>query len=260
MKSLWKAIRRILKLLFRLGAVLLVIAAAGIVYLFYLFSKGPHEYDVLRKDAIAMVQKAGAAATADEQMEALHYAVGTYIRCTDMDKNTALQEALNLLPRMQQIQQKHRLAPGVPESYLLHLVHRDRLNVLSSFIHSGLFDFREKTGVEGKETSGSLLRDMLDIMAEDRHGASVDALKPLVLHLLQQGTRPTWCDDAATTPDDPVLVAVYTRDAGFLRAVLATGCPARGTHNNGRPEAEATWQNSPDLIEILRSHHEPQAR
>lgn len=253
MKSIRKAIRRALKLVFRLGEVLLVIAAAGIVYFFCLFLKGPHEYDVLQKDAIAGIQKAEEAAAPGEQLEALHYAVGTYIRCTDMDKDAAVQEALNLLPRMQQIQQQHRLVPGRPESYLRSLVQPDRLEALSAFIHSGLFDFSEKAGNKGRDTSARLLCDMLEIMAAERHGASTDALKPLVLHLLQQGVRPTWCDET-TTPDDPVLVAVYTRDAAFLRAVLATGCPARGTHGDARPEAEARWQNSPDLVEILQSY------
>lgn len=256
MNKLWKALRLLAKII----SVLLVIAAILILWFFSKFFCGRQEYDVWQEDAIAAIQKADAAADPVKQLQLLHCAVETYLHCTDMDKTTATQEALKLLPRMQELQQKHQLPPQSPAYYLhtLSTDSREEVELLGTFIRSGLYDFSDKSQWSG-EYASYLLNNLLEDINAKRHGETVDAMKSLVLFLLQQGVRTTWMD-APETYTDPVLSAVYTRDAAFLHAVLDCGLPARGINNDGTPEAEARWQNSPDLIEILRSHHEPHPR
>ncbi len=250
MKKLWKALRLLAKII----SVLLVIAAILILWIFSKFFFGRKEYDVWQEDAIAAIQEADAAADPVKQLQMLHCAVETYLHCTDMDKTTATQEALKLLPRMQELQQKHQLPPQCPAHYLhtLSTDSREEVELLGTFIRSGLYDISDKSQWSGQYAS-CLLNNLLEDINAKRHGETVDAMKPLVLFLLQQGVRTTWMD-APETYTDPVLSAVYTRDADFLRAVLDCGLPARGISNDGTPEAEARWQNSPDLVEILQSH------
>ena len=126
------------------------------------------------------------------------------------------------------------------------------MELLGTFIRSGLYDFSNKTQESG-EDAAYLLHNLLEEINAKRHGEKVDAMKPLVLFLLQQGVRTTWMD-APETYTDPVLSAVYTRDAAFLRAVLDCGLPASGINGDKKPECEALWQNSPDLVEILQSY------
>ena len=249
MKKLWKALRLLAKII----SVLLVIAAILILWIFSKVFCGRQEYDVWQEDAIAAIQQADAATDPVTQLEHLHHAVDTYLHCTDMDWAAATQEALKLLPRMQEIQQKHQLPPQCTAHYLyLSTNSREEVDLLGIFIRSGLYDFSGKTQESRKYAAYRLCHLLEDINAK-RHGETVDAKKPLVIYLLQQGVRTTWAD-APEADIDPVLSAVYTRDAAFLRAVLDCGLPARGISNDGTPEAEARWQNSPDLIEILQSH------
>ena len=249
MKTLWK----ILRLLAKIIGTLLVVAAVLILWLFSQFFFGRQEYDEWQEDAIAAIQQADAASDPVTQLEHLHSAVNTYLHCTDMDRAAATQEALKLLPRMQEIQQKHQLPPQCTAHYLyLSTNSREEVDLLGIFIRSGLYDFSGKTQESRKDAAYRLCNLLEDINAK-RHGETVDAMKPLVIHLLQQGVRTTWAD-APEADIDPVLSAVYTRDAAFLRAVLNCGLPARGINNDGRPEAEARWQNSPDLVEILQSN------
>ena len=224
-----------------------------IIWLFTRFFLGPQESDVLQKNAIAAIQQADAVSDPVTQLEHLHHAADTYLHCTNMDKAAAMQEALKLLPRMQEIQQKHQLPPQCTAHYLyLSTDSREEVEQLGIFIRSGLYDFSDKTPESRKYAAYRLCHLLEDINAK-RHGETVDAMKPLVIHLLQQGVRTTWTD-APEADIDPVLSAVYTRDAAFLRAVLNCGLPARGINNDGTPETEARWQNSPDLVEILQSH------
>ena len=249
MKTLWK----ILRLLAKIIGTLLVVAAVLILWLFSQFFFGRQEYDEWQEDAIAAIQQADAATDPVTQLQHLHSAVNTYLHCTDMDRAAATQEALKLLPRMQEIQQKHQLPPQCTAHYLyLSTNSREEVDLLGIFIRSGLYDFSGKTQESRKDAAYRLCNLLEDINAK-RHGEAVDAIKPLVIYLLQQGVRTTWAD-APEADIDPVLSAVYTRDAAFLRAVLDCGLPARGINNDGRPEAEARWQNSPDLVEILQSH------
>ena len=249
MKTLWK----ILRLLAKIIGTLLVVAAVLILWLFSQFFFGRQEYDEWQEDAIAAIQQADAASDPAMQLQHLHSAVNTYLHCTDMDRAAATQEALKLLPRMQEIQQKHQLPPQCTAHYLyLSTDSREEVDLLGIFIRSGLYDFSGKTQESRKDAAYRLCNLLEDINAK-RHGETVDAIKPLVIYLLQQGVRTTWAD-APEADIDPVLSAVYTRDAAFLRAVLACGLPARGINNDGTPETEARWQNSPDLVEILQSH------
>ena len=249
MKTLWK----ILRLLAKIIGTLLVVAAVLILWLFSQFFFGRQEYDEWQEDAIAAIQQADAASDPAMQLQHLHSAVNTYLHCTDMDRAAATQEALKLLPRMQEIQQKHQLPPQCTAHYLyLSTNSREEVDLLGIFIRSGLYDFSGKTQESRKDAAYRLCNLLEDINAK-RHGETVDAIKPLVIYLLQQGVRTTWAD-APEADIDPVLSAVYTRDAAFLRAVLACGLPARGINNDGTPETEARWQNSPDLVEILQSH------
>lgn len=250
MNKLWKALRLLAKII----SVLLVIAAILILWFFSKFFCGRQEYDVWQEDAIAAIQEADAAADPVKQLQQLHSAVDTYLHCTNMDKIAAMQEALQLLPRMQEIQKKHQLPPQCTAHYL-HTLSTDsgeEVELLGSFIRSGLYDFSDKSQESG-EYASYLLNHLLEDINAKRHGETVDAMKPLVIFLLQQGTRTTW-QDGPKAETDPVLSAVYTRDAAFLRSVLDCGLPARGINNDGTPEAEARWQNSPDLIEILQSN------
>ena len=249
MKALWK----ILRLLAKIISVLLVVAAVLILWLFSQFFFGRKEYDVWQEDAITAIQLADAASDPVTQLEQLHHAVDTYLHCTKMDKAAAMQEALKLLPRMQEIQQKHQLPPQRTAHYLyLSTDTKEEVDLLGIFIRSGLYDFSDKTQ-ESREYAAYRLCHLLEDINAKRHGETVDAMKPLVIYLLQQGVRTTWAD-APEADIDPVLSAVYTRDADFLRTVLDCGLPARGISNDGTPEAEARWQNSPDLVEILQSH------
>ena len=249
MKKLWK----ILRMLAKITAALLVVAALLIIWLFTRFILGPQESDVLQKNAIAAIQQADAVSDPVTQLEHLHHAADTYLHCTNMDKAAAMQEALKLLPRMQEIQQQHQLPPQCTAHYLyLSTDSREEVEQLGIFIKSGLYDFSDKTRESRKDAAYRLCHLLEDINAK-RHGETVDAIKPLVIYLLQQGVRTTWAD-APEADIDPVLSAVYTRDAAFLRAVLDCGLPARGINNDGTPETEARWQNSPDLVEILQSH------
>ena len=249
MKTLWK----ILRLLAKIIGTLLVVAAVLILWLFSQFFFGRQEYDEWQEDAIAAIQQADAASDPVMQLQHLHSAVNTYLHCTDMDRAAATQEALKLLPRMQEIQQKHQLPPQCTAHYLhLSTDSREEVEQLGVFIRSGLYDFSDKTP-ESREYAAYRLCNLLEDINAKRHGETVDAMKPLVIYLLQQGVRTTWAD-APEADIDPVLSAVYTRDAAFLRAVLDCGLPARGINNNGTPEAEARWQNPPDLVEILQSH------
>ena len=249
MIKIWKALRLLAKII----SVLLVIAAILILWFFCKFFCGRKEYDVWQEDAIAAIQLADAASDPVTQLEQLHNAVDTYLHCTNMDKAAAMQEALKLLPRMQEIQQKHQLSPQCTAHYLyLSTDTKEEVDQLGIFIRSGLYDFSDKTQ-ESREDAAYRLCNLLEDINAKRHGETVDAMKPLVIYLLQQGVRTTWAD-APEADIDPVLSAVYTRDAAFLRAVLDCGLPARGINNDGTPEAEARWQNSPDLVEILQSH------
>lgn len=249
MKKIWKALRLLVKII----SVLLVIAAILILWVFSKFILGPREDDVWQEDAIAAIQRADAATDPVTQLEHLHHAVDTYLHCTDMDKAAATQEALKLLPRMQEIQQKHQLPPQrTAHPLYLSTNSREEVEQLGIFIRSGLYDFSGKTQ-ESREDAAYRLCNLLEDINAKRHGEAVDAMKPLVIYLLQQGVRTTWAD-APEADIDTVLSAVYTRDAAFLRAVLDCGLPARGINNDGTPEAEARWQNSPDLVEILQSH------
>lgn len=249
MKKIWKALRLLAKII----SVLLVIAAILILWFFSKFFCGPQEYDVWQENAIAAIQQADAATDPVTQLEHLHHAVDTYLHCTDMDRAAATQEALKLLPRMQEIQQKHQLPPQCTAHYLyLSTNSREEVEQLGIFIRSGLYDFSGKT-LESRKDAAYRLCNLLEDINAKRHGETVDAMKPLVIYLLQQGVRTTWAD-APEADIDTVLSAVYTRDAAFLRAVLDCGLPARGISNDGTPEAEARWQNSPDLVEILQSH------
>ena len=249
MKKLWKALRLLAKII----SVLLVIAAILILWFFSKFFCGRQEYDVWQENAIAAIQQADAATDPVTQLEHLHHAVDTYLHCTDMDRAAATQEALKLLPRMQEIQQKHQLPPQCTAHYLyLSTNSREEVEQLGIFIRSGLYDFSGKTQESRKYAAYRLCHLLEDINAK-RHGETVDAMKPLVLFLLQQGVRTTWMD-APETYTDPVLSAVYTRDAAFLRAVLDCGLPASGINGDKKPEFEALWQNSPDLVEILQSN------
>lgn len=249
MKKIWKALRLLAKII----SVLLVISAILILWFFSKFFCGRAEYDVWQENAIAAIQRADAATDPVTQLEHLHHAVDTYLHCTDMDRAAATQEALRLLPRMQEIQQKHQLPPQCTAHYLyLSTNSREEVDLLGIFIRSGLYDFSGKTQ-ESRKYAAYRLCHLLEGINAKRHGETVDAKKPLVIYLLQQGVRTTWAD-ASEADIDPVLSAVYTRDAEFLRAVLDCGLPARGISNDGTPEAEARWQNSPDLIEILQSH------
>ena len=249
MKKLWK----ILRMLAKITAALLVVAALLIIWLFTRFILGPQESDVLQKNAIAAIQQADAVSDPVTRLEHLHHAADTYLHCTNMDKAAAMQEALKLLPRMQEIQQKHQLPPQCTAHYLyLSTDSREEVEQLGIFIRSGLYDFSDKTQESRKYAAYRLCHLLEDINAK-RHGETVDAMKPLVIYLLQQGARTTWAGGSDANID-PVLSAVYTRDAAFLRAVLNCGLPARGINNDGTPEAEARWQNSPDLVEILQSH------
>ena len=249
MKTLWK----ILRLLAKIIGTLLVVAAVLILWLFSQFFFGRKEYDEWQEDAIAAIQQADAASDPAMQLQHLHSAVNTYLHCTDMDRAAATQEALKLLPRMQEIQQKHQLPPQCTAHYLyLSTDSREEVEQLGIFIRSGLYDFSDKTPESRKDAAYRLCNLLEDINAK-RHGETVDAIKPLVIYLLQQGVRTTWAD-APEADIDTVLSAVYTRDAAFLRAVLDCGLPARGINNDGTPETEARWQNSPDLVEILQSH------
>ena len=249
MKKLWK----ILRMLAKITAALLVVAALLILWLFSLFFFGRKEDDIWQEDAIAAIQQADAVSDPVTRLEHLHHAADTYLHCTNMDKAAAMQEALKLLPRMQEIQQKHQLPPQCTAHYLyLSTDSREEVEQLGIFIRSGLYDFSDKTPESRKYAAYRLCHLLEDINAK-RHGETVDAMKPLVIHLLQQGVRTTWTD-APEADIDPVLSAVYTRDAAFLRAVLNCGLPARGINNDGTPETEARWQNSPDLVEILQSH------
>ena len=249
MKKLWE----ILRMLAKITAALLVVAALLILWLFSLFFFGRKEDDIWQEDAIAAIQQADAVSDPVTQLEHLHHAADTYLHCTNMDKAAAMQEALKLLPRMQEIQQKHQLPPQCTAHYL-HLTSdsREEVDLLGIFIRSGLYDFSGKTQESRKDAAYRLCNLLEDINAK-RHGETVDAMKPLVIHLLQQGARTTWAG-GSDADIDPVLSAVYTRDAAFLRAVLDCGLPARGINNDGTPETEARWQNSPDLVEILQSH------
>ena len=249
MKKIWKALRLLAKII----SVLLVIAAILILWFFSKFFCGRQEYDIWQENAIAAIQQADAATDPVTQLEHLHHAVATYLHCTDMDRAAATQEALKLLPRMQEIQQKHQLPPQCTAHYLyLSTNSREEVDLLGIFIRSGLYDFSGKTQESRKDAAYRLCNLLEDINAK-RHGETVDAIKPLVIYLLQQGVRTTWAD-APEADIDPVLSAVYTRDAAFLRAVLDCGLPASGINNDGKPKAEARWQNSPDLVEILQSH------
>ena len=235
MKTPWK----ILRLLAKIIGTLLVVAAVLILWLFSQFFFGRQEYDVWQEDAIAAIQQADAASDPVMQLQHLHSAVNTYLHCTDMDKAAAMQEALKLLPRMQEIQQKHQLPPQCTAHYLyLSTDSREEVDLLGIFIRSGLYDFSGKTQESRKDAAYRLCNLLKDINAK-RHGETVDAMKPLVIYLLQQGVRTTWAD-APEADIDPVLSAVYTRDAAFLRAVLNCGLPARGINNDGTPETEAT--------------------
>ena len=249
MKTLWK----ILRLLAKIIGTLLVVAAILILWLFSQFFCGRQEYDVWQEDAIAAIQRADAATDPVTQLEHLHHAVDTYLHCTDMDMAAAMQEALKLLPRMQEIQQKHQLPPQCTAHYLyLSTNSREEVDLLGIFIRSGLYDFSGKTQ-ESRKDAAYRLCNLLEGINAKRHGETVDAMKPLVIYLLQQGVRTTWAG-GSDADIDPVLSAVYTRDAAFLRAVLDCGLPARGINNDGTPETEARWQNSPDLVEILQFH------
>ena len=250
MKSIWKIVRKTIIGLAVLGGGLLLAAAAGIVWIFCLASQS--EKDVVTcKDAISYVQQADRAANPDEKLQNLHAAVAAYLAASDIKQSDAIQRIMELLPRMQE----NKLAPEAPARYLFNLL--DEPAALSVFVQSGLFDFSAKLDEMGKLDSAELLYAMMKIVALERHGERVDAFKPLIIHLLQQGTRPDWFERDAVfmpTPTDPVLVAVYTRDADFLRAVLACGLPASGINGDKKPECEALWQNSPDLVEILQSN------
>ena len=250
MKKLWKALRLLAKII----SVLLVIAAILILWIFSKFFCGRQEYDVWQETAIAAIQEADAAADPVKQLQMLHSAVNTYLHCTNMDRIAAMQEALQLLPRMQEIQQKHQLPPQCTAHYLpiLSTDSGEEVELLGTFIRSGLYDFSNKTQESG-EDAAYLLHNLLEEINAKRHGEKVDAMKPLVLFLLQQGVRTTRID-ASETYTDPVLSAVYTRDAEFLRAVLDCGLPASGINGDKKPECEALWQNSPDLVEILQSN------
>ena len=91
MKKLWK----ILRMLAKITAALLVVAALLIIWLFTRFFLGPQESDVLQKNAIAAIQQADAATDPVTQLEHLHHAADTYLHCTNMDKAAAMQEALS---------------------------------------------------------------------------------------------------------------------------------------------------------------------
>lgn len=58
MKSFRKICKKLLSDLLKPGMALLLIAAALIIWFFYAFMKGPHEYDTLQKDAVASVEMA----------------------------------------------------------------------------------------------------------------------------------------------------------------------------------------------------------
>ena len=228
----------------------------------YVFTS-PKEYDILQATAIDYVQKSENSQTPEEQLKYLHEAVDTYVHCTDMEQAAAMRAALELLPRMKKIQQDSPHVPLHDASYLRILYKMEQSEVrlfLTEFIPSGLFDFTGSDDDQVKKQATYLLRGMLQEINIRRKGNIVDMLKPLVLHLLQQGARTTWpgIKEYNEAADDPVLTAVYTRDADFLRNVLATGCPAEGTHKDSRPIDEARWQNSPELVEILQNHQKTQ--
>ena len=187
-----------------------------------------------------------------------------YAKARDNAHPDTLEHAKSMVPRMQELVQKHGAPKIEPEYEIIFMVrHAKRdFSCLAAHIQSGVYDFSAQSKQDSRLEASRLLAEILAILNDERYGDTAEQLKPIVVSLLQQGARTTWPDIANEcvalyqNPDtqDSVLIAVRTRDAAFLRAVLDCGLPARGINNDGKPEAEARWQNSPDLVEILHSH------
>jgi hypothetical protein len=191
-------------------------------------------------------------------------ALWTLYSVDEEQRPAALELAKNMIPGMQEFISRNQLPKIQPESRLSFMLSHagEDLSCLDAHIRSGVYDFSAQSSRDNRHALACLLRDILGILNKERYGARVEQLKPIVLTLLQQGVRTNWPDiileheliEYDPEVDDPVLTAVRTRDAEFLRAVLACGLPARGTHGDNKPEKEAEWQNSPDLVEILQSN------
>ncbi len=191
-------------------------------------------------------------------------AAAMYAKARDNAHPDTLEHAKSMVPRMQELVQKHGAPKIEPEYEFIFMVHHAKrdFSCLTAHIQSGVYDFSAQSKQDSRLEASRLLTEILDILNDERYGDTAEQLKPIVVSLLQQGARTTWPDIAdecallCQNPDtqDSVLIAVRTRDAEFLRAVLDCGLPARGINNDGRPEAEARWQNSPGLVEILQSN------
>ena len=191
-------------------------------------------------------------------------ALWTLCAVDDEQRPAALELAKSMIPGMQEFIRRHQLPKIKPEFKLNFMLSHagEDLSCLAAHIQSGVYDFSAESGRDNRHALACLLRDILGIINKERRGVRVEQLKPIVLTLLQQGVRTSWPDiileheliEYDPELDDPVLTAVRTRDAEFLRAVLACGLSACGTHNDGKPADEARWQNSPELLDILQSN------
>lgn len=165
--------------------------------------------------------------------------------------------AAAMAPRIRELQQEHKLPKAAPNRGLCLMFDEAKgdFSCLAAHVQSGIYDFSADSNRDARDYASTLLCDMLEFIDWHRYGSEVQQLKPIVISLLQQGARTTWPDlwnwHKST---DAVLTAVRTRDAEFLRAVLDCGLPASGINGDKKPECEALWQNSPDLIEILQSN------
>ena len=188
-----------------------------------------------------------------------------YAKARDNAHPGTLEHAKSMVPRMQELVQKHGAPKIEPEYELIFMVHHAKrdFSCLAAHIHSGVYDFSAQSKQDSRLEASRLLTKILAILNDERYGDTAEQLKPIVVSLLQQGARTTWPDIAdvcallCQNPDtqDSVLIAVRTRDADFLRAVLDCGLSPHGINGNNKPGFEAEWQNSPDLVEILRSYN-----
>lgn len=259
-------------LMWSMGIFFAIVMALGIGRAFYCsFLEDGRDFSQLSR-----LQQAREYETLAEQVDSpsdeLNYrilAAEAYADTRDKLHPDTLEIAEAMVPRMQELLKENQL-PRQEAGYRLFsmLTHANgNFNCLAAHIQSGVYDFSAESGHNNRRAASKMLREMLAIVDKLRYGNEVQQLKPIILSMLQQGARTVWPDikpdDVLMCSDpnsiDPVLTAVRTRDAAFLRAVLDCKLPPRGILDDCKPEIEAEWQNSPDLVEILRSHYVPQA-
>ena len=254
-------------LMWSMGILLAIVMALAITRAFDCSFLDQHERIKIQEDYDMAMGYARMAHDENSPKKELRYwgrSAALYAKARDNDHPDTLEHAKSMVPRMQELVQKHGAPKIEPEYEFIFMVHHAKrdFSCLAAHIQSGVYDFSAQSKQDSRLEASRLLAEILDILNHERYGDTAEQLKPIVVSLLQQGARTTWpdianeCASFYRTPDilDPVLIAVRTRDAEFLRAVLDCGLPARGINNDGKPEAEARWQNSPDLVEILQSH------